>query len=110
MNVKLYGKREGLLDIPPAVTDYFLVLTGPRPATMTSQGGTRPLVIEEVFLFDGPGLVSRLQERGVRIGVATSVRNDEWEQARVWPLTADQPSQIAEDQLAALSLFSTAPE
>jgi hypothetical protein len=41
---------------------------------MPSLGGTRPLVIEEVFLFDGPGLVSRLQERGVRIGVATSVR------------------------------------
>jgi len=61
VNLKLYGKREGLLDIPQAVPDYLLVLTGPSSAAMTSLGGTRPLVIEEVFLFDGPGLVSRLQ-------------------------------------------------
>ncbi len=110
VNVKLYGKREGLLDIPPAVPGYFLVLTGPRSAAMTSRGGTRPLVIEEVFLFDGPGLVSRLQERGVRIGVATSVRTEEWEHARVWPVTADQPSLMTEHQLAALSLFSAATQ
>ena len=110
VNVKLYGKREGLLDIPSAVPDYFLVLTGPRSAAITSLGGTRPLVIEEVFLFHGPGLVSRLQERGIRIGVATSVRSDEWENARVWPVRTGQPSFMTEDQLAALALFSSATQ
>lgn len=86
--------------------DHFLVLTGPPSAATSSLGGIRPLIIEEVFLFDGPGLVSRLQECGVRIGVATSVTSAEWERARVWPLIAGWGFSMTEDQQAALSLFS----
>ena len=43
VNVKWYLKREGLLDISgsPAV-DYYLVLTGPSSAALSSRGGTRP--------------------------------------------------------------------
>ena len=56
VNVKWYGKREGLLDInPDSVPDYYLVMTGPKAVARTSRGQTRPLVITEVFLFDGPG-------------------------------------------------------
>jgi hypothetical protein len=105
VNAKLHGKRDGLLDIPQAAPHHFLVLTGPRAAAMSSLGD-RPLLIEEAFLFDGPELVSPLQQRGVRIGVATSVRTHECEHARVWPATAGQPSSLTEDQQAALSLFS----
>ena len=57
VNVKWYGKREGMLDInpdPDGVLDYYLVMTGPK----TSKGQTRPLVITEVSLFDAPALVN----------------------------------------------------
>lgn len=85
VNIKLYGKRDGSLDIPSAVPDYFLVLTGPVSAATSSVGGTRPVAIDEVFLFHGPDLVRRLRERGVKVVIATSVRREDWDAARVWP-------------------------
>ena len=72
VNVKWYGRREGLLDISPGgLPDYYLVMTGPKAWATKS----RPLVITEVFLFDADELVNRLRERkpSVRLGVATSV-------------------------------------
>ena len=88
VNVKWYGKREGVLDINPAgVPDYYLVMTGPKAVATTSRGQTRPLVITEVFLFDA-ALVERLRQRGVRVAVATSVRKHEWETARIYPAAA----------------------
>ena len=56
--MKWYGKRKGLLDINSAgALDYYLVMTRPKAAPMTSRGQTRPWVITEVFLFDAPALV-----------------------------------------------------
>jgi hypothetical protein len=41
VNIKIYGKREGLLDTNSDHTlDYFLVLCGPKASTLTSKGGT----------------------------------------------------------------------
>ena len=90
VNVKWYGKREGLLDInnPDGVPDYYLVMTGPRAEAMTSRWQTRPWVITEVFLFDASALVDRLRKRGVKLGVPTSVWQPEWEAARVYPEAA----------------------
>ncbi len=106
VNIKMYGKREGLLDIREEyVPDYYLVLTGPKAAPGTSKGTTRPWVIEEVFLFDAPALVKRLRQRGVKVGVATSVRSAEWEAARIYPPSRDVPLQITEDQERMLKLF-----
>lgn len=54
VNVKLYGKHEGLLDLPRDGTrtaDYTLVLVGPRSAAGTSRGTTRPIAISAVYLF-----------------------------------------------------------
>ena len=86
VNVKCYGKREGLLDInPDGVPDFYLVMTGPKSVAASSRGGTRPLVISDVFLFDGPALVGRLSENGVKLGIATSVRQNEWGAAKIYP-------------------------
>ena len=106
VNIKMYGKREGLLDIREKyVPDYYLVLSGPKSALLTSKGATRPWVIEEVFLFDAPALVERLRQRGVKIGVATSVVSAEWEAVRIYPPSRDVPLQITEDQERMLKLF-----
>ena len=74
VDVKWYGKREGILDLNPTVLpDFYLVLTGPRSPAGSSRGTTRPLVLDSVFLFDAKSLVSDLKKRGVKIGIASSV-------------------------------------
>ena len=71
VNVKWYGKREGILDInPDGVPHCYLVMTGPKAAAMTSRGQTLPWVITEVFLFDAPALVKRFRVQKRRLGVA----------------------------------------
>ena len=88
VNVKWYGKREGMLNMKPGgFPDYYLVMTGEKAPTRSSRGQTRPLVIEEVFLFDAQALVEvvRKKKRSRRIGVATGVPQPEWEKARVYP-------------------------
>lgn len=109
VNVKWYGKREGILDINPKHgADYYLVFAGPKTAAMSSRGGTRPWVIAEVFLFDLAPLIGRLQDRGVKIGIATSVRQHEWEAARIYPEPAPEAVlRPTEEQKQLLSLFGT---
>jgi hypothetical protein len=85
VDVKWYARREGILDLPRHPADHLLVLTGAAGPAGSSAGTHRPLVVEEVFLFDVEALVARLRERGVAQGIATSVRLEEWERARVWP-------------------------
>lgn len=54
VNIKMHGKREGLLDINPAyVPDFHLVLTDPRATVMSSKGAPRPLSVNDVFLIRG---------------------------------------------------------
>lgn len=106
VNVKFYGRREGLLDINlNHVPEYFLVLAGPAGAAVSSRNQTRPWIVSEVFLFAGPPLIDRLRARGVRIGIATSVRQSEWDAARIYPASPDAPLPITPQQERALALF-----
>ena len=51
VNVKWYLKREGVLDLTKSeALDYYLVLTGPASAALSSRGSTRPSCIESVYL------------------------------------------------------------
>ena len=52
-------------------------------------------------------LLSQLRERGVKIGVATSVRKAAWEIARIFPPGPTSPLQLSESQIAGLSLFAS---
>jgi len=85
VNVKLYGKKEGILDINHASADYYLVLTGPDSPLTSSRGGDRPLIIEQAFIFNMGNLLNELRSRGVKIGVATSIKKDDWERAMIYP-------------------------
>jgi len=108
VNVKWSGKHDGLLNVnPDGVPDYYLVMTGPKAAPTTSRGQTRPWVITQVFLFDAPELVARLRSRDVRLGAATSVRQHEWEAARVYPVAAPGARlTLSDTQREALKLFA----
>lgn len=86
VNIKAYTKHESMLDINlSAPLDYYLVLTGAPSALASSRGTLRPFCIQTVFLFDAHRLHVELQDRGVKIGIATSVRKAQWEPAEVFP-------------------------
>jgi hypothetical protein len=59
VNVKWYLKQERLLDMnESSELDYYVVLTGPRSATLPSRGSTRPWCVDHVYLFHVPTLPS----------------------------------------------------
>lgn len=110
VNVKLYGKNEGLLDLPrdgaPAA-DYTLVLAGPRSAAASSKGATRPIAISAVYLFPNDELLASLRLRGVKIGVATSVARSLWDAAEIYPRSGSR-LMLDERQRKLLELFAPA--
>ena len=108
VNIKWYGKLEYLLDInPEAVPDYYLVMTGPKAKAMSSRGGIRPWVINYVFLFNAAELIIELKARGVKIGVATSVRQHEWQAAEIYPNKRNMVYRMTDEQMAQILAFDS---
>jgi len=107
VNIKLYGKREGLLDITrDNLADYYLVLTGPKSAATTSRKSSRPLVISNVYLFKMTELISKLRKRGVKIGIATSVAKSYWTEAEIYPHKTNDKLELTREQARLLELFA----
>lgn len=104
VNIKTYSRHESVLDISPHPCDYYLVLTGPP-----GQAKILPWVIDSIFLFEREHLLTKLTVRGVKIGVATSVRKTDWEAARVFPPQQASPLPLSASQLACLARFSPPP-
>jgi hypothetical protein len=108
VNIKLYGKRESLLDINERyVPEFYLVLTGPKANPGTSRLTTRPIVIDKVFLFDAQDLINAQITRGAKLGDASSVLSRQWSAARVYPRPETPPLQLSELQVSQLQLFSS---
>ncbi len=106
MNVKWYTLRKGLLDLhPDASPDLYLVLTGPRSPATHSRGAVEPWEIDGVYLFDGPRLVADLRRRGIKIGIATSIRAAAWKAARIYPPRLDSPLKLSTRQVQLLRAF-----
>lgn len=108
VNVKLYGKYEGILDLnmtddPP---DYYLILAGPKSSAESSRGKSRPILIQHVFLFETKTLHDTLKRRGVAMGIATSVRKDDWHEAEIYPIQNSRTLILSDEQRRLLSLFS----
>ena len=106
VNIKWYGKKEGLLDMTPVPPDFYLVMSGPRGEQLKSSGQTRPWCIEYVHLFDGPELTETILKKGSKPGIATSVKKEYWDQAELWPEQNNQILILEEDQKSALAMFS----
>lgn len=106
VNVKWYGKREGVLDLlarrPP---DYYLALTGPAGTTASSRRATRPWVIQSVYLFDAPRLLADLRARGNKIRAGSSVRQELWIAAEIYPETRNAALVLSKEQRDLLALF-----
>lgn len=101
-----YAKQQGILDIPEALPDYFLVLAGPRALAAPSRGTTLPFAIQSVCLFDAPALVSTLKSSGVKVGVATSARQHFWAQAEIFAESSNRKLILTDEQHRMWALFS----
>lgn len=108
VNVKWYGRQEGLLDVSPDPgPDFYLVLTGPRAPAACSRLAVRPWVIDHVYLFGQRTLVAALRERGVHIGVATSLQTALWEAAEIYPMARNPLLAVSHEQALLLAAFSS---
>lgn len=107
VNIKWYGKMEALLDISPkSLLDFYLVMAGPKAPAISSQGATRPWLISYVYLFDAARLIGELRRRGVKIGIATSIRKDLWEAAEIYPVPRNNQLLLSDREKGMLALFS----
>ena len=103
VNVKWYTVRRNILSLHEDRTpDYYLVLSGPR-FTGPSKGVTHPLRITNVYLFEKESLFKELCGR--RIGNPTSVRNDLWDAAEIFPEQRNECLPLNCEQRAALKEF-----
>ncbi|SRR6266487_2812897 len=71
VNVKWYPKQGGVLDMTQsAALDFYLVLTDPRSAAVSSRSTIRPWQIDAGYLFSAADLLVQQRARGVKIAVA----------------------------------------
>jgi len=107
VNIKWYAKQEGILDVSPEAPppDFYLVMTGAKAPAVSSKGMTRPWIVTCVFLFDALELVNSLVARGVKIGIATSVRRELWEMAEIYPTPRNRQLVLSEREKEMLALF-----
>jgi len=108
VNIKFYPKREGILDLPttlpdPPPPDYYLVLTGPKGKRGKKE--PRPWVIDAVYLFDAKAIVKNLRKRDVNVGVASSVKNELWTDAEIYPTQRFMSITLSTKQKKMLRLF-----
>ena len=103
VNIRWYLKQDNLLDLREDGPECYLVLTGPKVAT-----DVRPMVIDSVYLFDAAAVVAALRARGLKIGVASSVRAQQWEAAEIYP-RHNPAFPLTEEQRDLLALFNHQP-
>ncbi|MFS8099297.1 hypothetical protein LFM09_19400 [Lentzea alba] len=103
VNIRWYLQRDNLLDLREDGPDRYLVLTGPEVAA-----DVRPMVIDAVYLFDAGKVVAELLARGLRIGVASSVRAHLWDAAEIYP-RHNPAFPLTDEQRELLALFSHQP-
>ena len=109
VEIKYYAKRDTLDMKTGSKPDYYLVLTGPKGNSQSSRGTTLPWIIEAVYLFHRAALEQKLRERKVKIGTATSVRREFWDEAELYPQQANRILPVTESQAKLLALFDEQP-
>ena len=108
VNIKWYGKQESMLDInPTSLPDYYLVMTGPIAQAESSKGSIRPWLIKYVYLFNSAELMAKLKVRGVKIGIATSIRKGDWQEAEIYPSQRNPSYVLSYEQRKALAQFGS---
>ena len=105
VEIKYYAKRDILDMKTESKPDYYLVLAGPRGNSRSSRGTTLPWLIEAVYLFHTATLEQKLRKREVKIGTATSVRHEFWDEAEIYPKPTNRIFSVSIHQAKLLALF-----
>ncbi|MCY4616524.1 MAG: hypothetical protein OXC71_09070 [Chloroflexi bacterium] len=106
VSIRKYSTDQGVLDVRlDGLPDFFLALTGARTAPASSRGTAQPWTIESVYLLEAAPLVEQLRARGVKIGVATSVRRHIWDDAEIYPSPNNGTLRLTSDQISMIALF-----
>jgi len=105
VNVKTYGDATAGIDISPHECAYYLVLTGPpRRAGPVRHHRWH---LSAVYLFDAQALLREFTNRGVKVGIATSLRKADLTTAQIYPVEGPHPVlRLTDEQRATLSLFA----
>jgi hypothetical protein len=90
-----------------AALDFYLVLTGPRAAAVSTRSSTRPWHIDAVYLFHAADLLEQQHARNIKIGVATSVLNSQWENAEIFSVPRNPLLPLSPAQASLLRLFAS---
>jgi hypothetical protein len=107
INVKWYLKQEGVLDMTEsAALDFYLVLTGPRAAAVSSRSSTRPWQIDAVYLFSAADLLAQQRARGVKTSVASSTLGSQWRAAEIFPVARNALLTLTPAQVGLLRQFA----
>ncbi|WP_326563859.1 DUF6998 domain-containing protein [Micromonospora peucetia] len=111
VNVKIYGDAFTGLDISLHHCDHYLILSGPaRPPGAVRHHRWR---ISTAYLLDSRRLLETLTARGVKIGIATSIRRGDLEAAQVFPTPRgacpDTPHAGADSAVVALRIDPSCP-
>lgn len=106
VDIQWYARREGFLNVHnlPAPA-YYLVLAGPKQESSTTRALVNPWLISSVHLFASDELLVALHERGVQIGSHTSVINQLWERAEIFPVQYNKTLILTSEQRQLLQLF-----
>ena len=108
VNIKAYGDASTGLDISDHLCDFYLVLSGPPQPTGSRRH--RPWHIAAIYLFDAHALRNVLAERGVKIGIATSLRRADLDTAGIYPAPSSTALlSLSDGQQAALAHFAPPP-
>ncbi len=112
VNVKYGSRNSGILDVVHSLDagdhpDVYLVFTGPRSGAVTSRNTFAPWVITDVYVFESMQLLKDL--RGLKLGVATSIRRQLWQTASIYPEANDVLYPLSPEQRALLKLFAPMP-
>ncbi|SDP06292.1 hypothetical protein SAMN04515671_2844 [Nakamurella panacisegetis] len=104
----MVSQARRILDtVEPSCPDFYLVLAGPKSSASTSSGGIRPWCVDNVYLFGAKALAADRADRGQKAGVASSVRNELWSAAEIFPQRTGRVV-LTEAQRLILGQFSSA--
>ena len=68
---------------------------------------TYPADIASVHLFESSSLIKALKERGVKVGVATSVAKHLWDAEELHPEQSNNHLKLSNEQIQKISLFQS---
>jgi hypothetical protein len=103
--LRTYGDAFDGLDLTPHECDFYLILSGSRRAG--SEVAPLRWYIANVYVLNAHLLRAELERRGVRIGIATSLRVSDLRRAEIYPTSgSDSLLTLTESQRQLLSLFA----